>query len=333
MSFAIEVVSISKQYPKIKSLKNLILHPFTDETTTAIEDISFQINEGELFGFLGPNGAGKTTLIRILCTTVLPTSGTAYLNGYDVVKDQYQVRNIIGLVTSDERSFFWRLTGRQNLEFFAALYNIPKNEIRKRIDEMLKLLELNEIADNRFKDYSTGTKQKMAIARGLINNAKIILMDEPTKGLDVETADILRSFIKNKLIGEDKRTVLLTTHHLHEAEKICDKIAIIDRGKIKAFGTLEELRNTLIKTKQIHLELNNYPANLFEIINKIDGVIEIKKEQNKNRHDCFVIETIADKPVLGGILTHLVNKGIEIKDCFSQESSLEEIFKKITIKK
>lgn len=217
----------------------------------ALENVNLKINQGELFCLVGPNGAGKTTLIKILSTLILPTQGTAKVNGYDILKEPTPVKKSIGLVSSEERSFYWRLTGRQNLEFFSCLYGLPPKNAKQRINEILWLLKLEEEGKDKFQNYSTGIKQKINIARALIHNPPILFIDELTKSLDPLTAEQLRKFIKEKLVKELKKTILLATHNLREAETIADRIAIIDSGKIIAQGTVEELKE---KTQTKNLE-------------------------------------------------------------------------------
>jgi len=210
--------------------------------TLAIENVNLKVKQGELFCLVGPNGAGKTTLLKVLSTLILPTLGKAKVNGYDIIKNPTQVKKCIGLVSSEERSFYWRLTGRQNLEFYSSLYDLPSKDAKQRINEILSLLKLEEQSENKFQNYSAGVKQKINIARALLHNPPILLIDELTKSLDPITAENLRKFIKEKLVKELKKTVILATHNLKEAEIIADYIAVIDLGKIIVQGTVNELK-------------------------------------------------------------------------------------------
>lgn len=194
---------------------------------------------------LGPNGAGKTTLIKILCTLIFPSTGTAKVNGYDVLKESRKVRESIGYVTTDERSFYWRLTGRQNLEFFANLHNYYSKKAHNRVSELLSIVNLENRADDPFLSYSAGMKQRLAIARGLINDPKILFMDEPTRSLDPKAAQDARDFIHNYIVSEQEKTIFLSTHNLNEAEQLCNRIAILDEGKIMVSGTPQELKSSL----------------------------------------------------------------------------------------
>lgn len=247
MEYSIETYDITKKFALQKGFTEFIMHPFRKDEIAAVEKVNIKIGKGELFGILGPNGAGKTTLIKLLCTLILPTEGTAYVNGYDVAEDSGKVRKSIGFITTDERSFYWRLTGRQNLKFFASLHNYYSDNARKRVDELLNTVGLKDRADDKFLSYSTGMKQRMAIARGLLNDPEVVFMDEPTKGLDPRRAQDLRGFVKEQIVKEQGKTIFLSTHHLGEAEQLCNRIAIIDEGEIRVIGSPEELKSALDK--------------------------------------------------------------------------------------
>lgn len=229
MAHAIQTNGLTKEFTRGK------------KNTLAVNNVGLEVEDGELFGLLGPNGAGKTTLIKILCCLILPTKGKAQVAGIDIVKNEDKAKSVIGLVSGEERSFYWRLTGRQNLHFFSSLYNLPGAQARERINKLLDYLEIKE-ADKRFQEYSTGTKQRLAIARGLLHDPGIIFMDEPTKSLDPIAADNLRKFIKEKLVGEQKKTVFFATHNLKEAHELCSRLALMDKGEVKASGTVAQLR-------------------------------------------------------------------------------------------
>ncbi|MEA2032809.1 MAG: ABC transporter ATP-binding protein [Euryarchaeota archaeon] len=247
MEYSIETYDLTKKFAMQKGFTEFIMHPFRKDEITAVENVDIKIGKGELFGILGPNGAGKTTLIKLLCTLILPMEGTAYVNGYNIAEESGKVRESIGFITADERSFYWRLTGQQNLKFFASLHNFYSRDAQKRVDELLDIVGLQHRADDRFLSYSAGMKQRMAIARGLLNDPEVVFMDEPTKGLDPGAAQNLRGFIKKRIVKEQGKAVFLSTHHLGEAEQLCDRIAIIDEGEIRVIGSPEELKSALDK--------------------------------------------------------------------------------------
>lgn len=215
------------------------------DVLTTLDGVNIKVREGEVLGLLGPNGAGKSTLIKILCTLIMPTEGNAYVNGYNVVKEGQKARSCIGFVTTDERSFYWRLSGRENLQFFATLHNMPQTKVKARVEELLDVVHLKNRADEPFLNYSAGMKQRMAIARGLLNDPAVLFMDEPTRSLDPSAAKSLRDFIKEHIVGEKGKTVFISTHQLDEAEQLCDKVAILDEGRIKVQGSPEELKESL----------------------------------------------------------------------------------------
>lgn len=244
MPFAIEITSLKKEFYPVKSLFKLVNPFYKQIPILALDNINLQIKIGELFGLLGPNGAGKTTLMKIVSCLILPDAGIAKVAGYDVSKDEEKVKASIGFISGDERSFYWRLTGKQNLHFFASLYNIPSNQAGPRIKELLDFLEIGQ-ADKRFQECSAGIKQRLAIARSLLNNPTILFMDEPTRSLDPGTAQKIREFVKEKLARQQGKTIFFATHNLEEAEYLADRLAIMDKGQIKACGKPEELKGDI----------------------------------------------------------------------------------------
>lgn len=233
---AIEVINVSKSFATSR------LPWQKRKVTVALRNVNLEVKEGECFALLGPNGAGKTTLIKILCSLIVPDEGEVKIAGYNLKSHEELAKSQIGLVTGEERSFYWRLTGRQNLEFFASFYNIPSRPAKTRISELAELLNITEHLDKRFQEYSTGTKQAMAVVRSLLNDSSVLLFDEPTKSLDPNMAQNLRTFIKDELVAKGRKTVFFATHQIPEAESISNRIAIMDKGHIKSCGTLEELR-------------------------------------------------------------------------------------------
>ncbi|MHB8160438.1 MAG: ABC transporter ATP-binding protein [Thermoleophilia bacterium] len=235
----LETHNLTKQFIRRKGLSSP-RNPFDKTVFTAVKGIDLAVGRGEVFGLLGPNGAGKTTLTKMLCTLLLPSAGSAKVCGYDLARQQGKVKSKIALISSEERSFYWRLNGRQNLDFFAALHGIPKKIARRRIEEVLEIVDMTEAAGRRFQEYSTGMKQRMALARGLLADPEIFFMDEPTKGLDPIATWKLHDFIRNRL-AEAGKTVIVATHHLAEAEQICDRVGIMYAGEMRASGPVKEL--------------------------------------------------------------------------------------------
>ncbi len=232
-SYEIETRNISKSFIKEKSLVQFIKNPVKNTRVSALKDINLKIKFGQLYGLLGPNGAGKTTLVKILSTLTLPDSGQAFIRGNNVVKDQAKVKLLIGLSYGEERSFYWRLTGRQNLAFFSALYDsVPRRNLDAYMNFLFDIVNLREKADFRVDSYSTGMKHRLAIARSLVGDPEILLMDEPTLGVDPIGRELIQDFVR-ELVDKGGKTVLLVTNDLKEAERICDTVAIMNKGEIK----------------------------------------------------------------------------------------------------
>jgi len=245
-SYIIETKNLTKYFTPSTNLIDFFPRAFRKRPVVkAVDGVNIKIEKGEIFGLLGPNGAGKTTLIKMLCTLIIPTKGEAYINGYEIVKNGELIKRSIGLVTGEERSFYWRLTGKQNLKLFGTLYNMKSKEMNRKIDYLVELLEMQEYIDTRFDEYSTGMKQHLAIARSLLSDAKILFMDEPTKSLDYYSANKLRQFIKERIVAQEKKTVFFTTHNLQEASDFANRIALMDRGIVKACGTVSELKKKI----------------------------------------------------------------------------------------
>lgn len=209
----------------------------------AVDDISFKVKKGELFGLLGPNGAGKTTTIKMLTTTLKKSSGKATIVGHDIDKNPNEVRRHIGIVFQDP-SLDDKLTGRENLEFHAMLYKMPKSEYKPKIDQVLKLVELEDKQNILIENYSGGMKRRLEIGRGLIHNPEVLFLDEPTIGLDVQTRRKIWDYIK-RLNKEHHVTIVLTTHYIEEADELCDRVAFVDKGKIVAIDTPTALKNSV----------------------------------------------------------------------------------------
>ena len=257
---AVSVDRISKTYPvPFLRLKKFLRRKFKPPVE-ALCDVSFQINEGEIFGLIGPNGAGKTTLTKIVATLVQPTLGAVTVKGYDSVREDEQVRRQVGLATAEERSFYWRLTAEQNLLFFARLYGLSEAAANKRIKELLLRLEIVELARRRFGELSTGNKQRLAVARAMLASPPVLLLDEPTRSLDPLAASRMRALIKS-LASEDTRvTVLLTSHNLAEVEELCQRVAIISKGSIRALDAPQNLRSLHTQAEQVSIAFTSLAA-------------------------------------------------------------------------
>lgn len=324
MTPAIATENLTKRFARTSGYRDLI--PFRKRPqVTAVENVSLEVKEGELFGLLGPNGAGKTTLIKMLCCLIIPSSGTAKIFGHDILKDEQTVKGLVGMVSAEERSFYWRLTGRENLQFYASLYRMYGKQAKKRIDELLELVGLTDSADMRFQTYSTGMRQKLAIARGLLSEPRVLFVDEPTRSLDPVYAQAVRKFLKEKAVGSGK-TVILATHNLSEAEQLCDRLVIIDHGHVTALGSVAELR-TLFQTHEgCELRVKHFPDAILPQLRLINGVLDCKVTNQYDGVDKLEF-MISDRcMVLPRILETMVQNRVEVCDCQLRELPLEEIF-------
>ena len=229
----------------------------TAREIVAVDDVSFEIQEGELFGLLGPNGAGKTTTTKMLTTLLIPTGGTATIEGFDVVKEADQVRRRIGFIFGGERGLYWRLSGIDNLRYFASLYNVDPDVTKKRIEFLLDMVGLQGRGDEKVQGYSRGMKQRLHVARTLLHNPDILFLDEPTLGLDPVGAREFRQVILN--LQSEKKTILLTTHYMFEADALCDRIAIINHGRIIALDTPAGLKSRVHDMNVVEVEIFGIP--------------------------------------------------------------------------
>ncbi len=242
-NYILEVKNLTKLFYPLLTLTDLAKLNFRKKPPVrALDDISFSLPQGKILGILGPNGAGKTTLLKIISTLILSDKGKVSVAGYTPGKDDKEIKSLIGLMSCEERSFYWRLSGLQNLQFFATMHGLNKNQARSKIQNFFKIFKIN-YADKRFDTYSTGMKRKFSLIRALFHEPDLLLLDEPTKSLDYNTALELRGFIKN--LAAQGKTILFATHNLEEAENLCDNFMILDKGKIFGFGSLENLRKKI----------------------------------------------------------------------------------------
>lgn len=283
----------------------------------AVNDIDIKVRQSEIFGLLGPNGAGKTTTIHILSCMLKPTSGEAYVNGYNVMKQPDQVRKSIGIVFQDP-ALDDRLTGRENMEIHGMLYNVPKKVMKPRIDAALELVELTDRANHQVRTYSGGMRRRLEIARSLIHTPKVLFLDEPTIGLDPQTRERIWEYIA-EMAREEKITIILTTHYMEEADKLCDRVAIIDFGEIKAEGTPEELKKQLggdvitVKTKRAK-ELNSVVSG-FEFVKSV-----------KETSDGLKITLLNGEEHITDVACTARDNSIDIESLVLHEPTLNDVF-------
>jgi ABC-2 type transport system ATP-binding protein len=283
----------------------------------AVNNVSFEVKEGEIFGLLGPNGAGKTTLISMLCTILRPTSGTAKVNGFDIVKGEDKVRKSIGIVFQDP-SLDNRLTGMENIELHASLYGVPKNERNKRIKEVLELVGLEDKASILVRNYSGGMKRRLEIARSLIHYPKVLFLDEPTIGLDPQTRVNIWEYIL-KLAKRENITIFLTTHYMEEADFLCNRVAIIDEGKIIAIDSPENLK------RKIEGETLIIETDLAEKTEKIVSKLSFVKKASVANGKVYVNIENSEKN-LPIVFEELRSNDVKIKSISVRKPSLNDVF-------
>ncbi len=254
------VDQVSKVY-RLKKRVGLLRSEWQD--VPAVNKLSFQIEPGKIVGLLGINGAGKTTTIKMCSTLLEPSGGSISVNGLDVVKQDRQVKSLVNMIAGGERMLYWRLTGRENLVYFGHLYGLSSSLLAERIPQLLKEVGIEEAADTPVERYSKGMKQRLQIARGLINDPKYIFLDEPTLGLDVAIAKHLRKYVK-ELVQAKGKAVLLTSHYIQEVEELCDDIYVIDKGRLIAHGTPERLTKSLFKESTLRVTLPQISESLAE---------------------------------------------------------------------
>lgn len=288
----------------------------------AVDDISFDIEQGEVFGFLGPNGAGKTSTINMMIGLSRPTSGNIMIDGIDAIKDIKKVQSIIGVIP-DENNLYDEMDGFHNLCFCASLYGMGKEEREKRAMELLEQFNLTSAGKRPFKTYSKGMKRKLTIAAGIIHNPKILFLDEPTTGIDVESARQIRELILN--LKRQGKTIFITTHYIEDAERICDRIAFIVNGKIVKIGTVTELMENAEHEHKIKLVLND---SIKEIREELENNFRNCKVEIPDANSCLIISK--ERVALSPILQLLDSKGISVYEAKEIKPSLEDVFVKIT---
>jgi ABC-2 type transport system ATP-binding protein len=318
MEFSIQTKELGRIY-KIRKTKNAEARELV-----ALDNVNLDIKQGELFGLLGPNGAGKTTLIKILTTLLAPSKGKAYVSGFDVEKEPEKIRPLINMVSGGESSGYGLLTVRENLWMFSQFYGLNSAEANERIKKLLGIVGLGDRINTKSSDLSTGLRQKMNIVRGFMTDPEVLFLDEPTLGLDVGAARDVRKFVRQWVDQNPERTLLLTTHYMVEAEELCDRVAIINLGKVLACDTPQNLKHRLQGDAIFQLEVspfNNFNA---QDLQSLPGVKKLTIEQTDSGARIDLI--LKEENVLGRIVTTLTDNKIQINNFQKKEPSLEDVF-------
>ena len=296
---------------------------------TALAGVNLEVHEGELFGLLGPNGAGKTTLIKILTTLLAPSGGAAYVDGLDVVKQSQEVRRRINMVSGGETSGYGILTVRENLWMFSQFYGVSWKDAHRAIDEMLKIVELEDKANTRISSLSTGQRQRMNFCRGFVTDPKVIFLDEPTLGLDVNAARIVREFTRDWMSRHPDRTVLLTTHYMAEADELCDRIAIIDHGKVLACDTPTNLKRMLQKQPVFEIGVTGITDRSIASLQRAPGVMRVTGEEAEGGGAYKLKFILQDESAIASVINALTALNAGIVSLQKNEPTLEDVFVKL----
>jgi len=322
----VEVRSLSKTF----TTKEGPLFRKTQKSVTALDDVNFSVKKGEIFGLLGPNGAGKTTTIKAICTLIHPTSGEVYVNGHNVVKDAQRARQDLGVMLTGDRTLYWKLSGRENLEYFAALYHMGGAAAKQRIEQLLKLVGLDERQNTLVENYSTGMRIRLSFAKAILHEAPVILLDEPTMSLDPQSARLVREIIRD--LRKEGCSILLTTHYMEEADQLSDRVAIIDHGKIIAMAPPRELKETVLKSEIIEIEAQNINPQVVEKLRGIPTITEVVSTIDDAAAQKGVIKVHASggKHVIPEMLGVLVKGDVEISNVKVATPTLEDVFISLT---
>jgi ABC-2 type transport system ATP-binding protein len=292
----------------------------------AVDAINFSVPKGEIFGLLGPNGAGKTTSIKMLCTLITPSSGDAYINGFSIAKDQQKVRQNLGVMLTGERTLYWKLTGQENLEYFAALYHLDSTYAKKRIQSLLDLVGLSERQDTLVENYSTGMRIRLSFAKALLNEAPVLLFDEPTASLDPQSSHLIRDIIRD--MKRQGYAIILTTHNMEEADALSDRVAIIDHGKIVVLGSPSELKQKVKSSDIIEIEARNVAEQTVGALQSFSEVSKVAITSSTQGGETQLVRVHVEKgkEVLPRILEFFVHKQVTITKVSFIEPTLEDVF-------
>jgi len=319
-SYAIETKDLGRIY-KIRGTKK---EKKIRKELIALADVNLEVEPGELFGLLGPNGAGKTTLIKILTTLLSPTSGWARVSGIDVTREPEKVRPLINMVSGGESSGYGLLTVRENLWMFSQFYGLPSKEANKRIEDLLKMVGLGDRIHTKSSDLSTGLRQKMNIVRGFLTDPAVLFLDEPTLGLDVGASRDVRNFIREWLDADKARTLLLTTHYMVEADELCDRVAIINQGRVLACDTPSALKHRLQKDAIFEIETSRLNGLTAQMVEDLPEVRKATATEHENGATLNLI--LVEEGALGGVINVLNQKEIRILTLNKREPTLEDVF-------
>lgn len=287
-----------------------------------LDNVSYEVQEGEIFGFIGPNGAGKSTLINIMTSLLVPDSGTIKICGYDILKEPIKAKECIGYVPQDI-ALMENLNAYDNLEFFGALYGLKGKKLKERIAEALKVTGLEDSRKQKVKKFSGGMKRRLNIAAAILHHPKVLILDEPTVGVDPQSRNHIFTFVKN-ICKEWGTTVMYTSHYMEEIEELCQRVFIIDLGKEVAYGEREDIKASVFPNNKVTIEAQGIKGEVLVSLKEIEGIIKVSDSENK------ISLTINSNFKLGNVLTYLEKGHINIKKISYEEAKLEDVFLSIT---
>jgi len=294
--------------------------------TVALDKVNITIRRNEIFGLLGPNGSGKSTLIKILATLLLPSAGDAYVLGYDIKKDYMQIRKYINIVAGDERPGYGILKVKENLWFFSQLYGYGIREGWKIVNELIEEFGMQDFADKKLNRVSSGMFQKYNFVRGILNNPRLLFLDEPTVGLDVEISREIRNYIKSWIRKDPDRTILLTTHYMIEAQELCDRVAIIHKGKIIKIDTVENLLKLVSNEHIFEIKTFYIDDSSISEIKKIQGIKSLYSDNDPASGITKIRIVVEEESPIADVLSVLKEKGIKVVALSKEEPNLEDVF-------
>jgi ABC-2 type transport system ATP-binding protein len=315
---ALDCRGVVKNFRRGRGLKKKI--------TRAVDEATLQIPRGELFGLLGPNGAGKTTLVRCIATLLIPDAGSIGVFGHDAFKDSLWCRRRIGLLTSGERTLYWKLSARANLNFFAALYGLSGKARDKRVDYLIELMGLKEVEKDRLERYSSGMKQKVSVARAILHDPDLILLDEPTLGLDPQFARFIRRFIREELNQRLGKTILITTHYMDEADELCDRIAFISKGKIIDVKSPGQYKRDIPHTEVLEVRVQGQPDTT-----RVQALAGVERFSSEFKDGVTTVKLVLPRAeaVLSDAI-ELLRTGSKILGVDVKQPTLEDVFLYVT---
>jgi ABC-2 type transport system ATP-binding protein len=328
-NIAISVDKVTKSFPVTLSAGAFVRYRGRVPRRTVLRDISLQVHRGELFGLLGPNGAGKTTLLKMLATLCIPDAGQIVVSGIDARRNPGAVKSKIGLCTSEERSFYFRLTARANLRFFGSLMGLYGQFLEQRIVEVARLVDLTDALDRRFDTFSSGMKQRLSLARAIIGDPDIVFFDEPTRAVDPLHAREIRTLIRDELVNRQGKTAILATNILEEAWSLCDRVAVVHDGRIVAQGSPQTLDAQFTLSTRYHIVLSHLPPELPASLRSIPGVLRVTANPVPEGHK-LVIEFHRDEASVDALLRALVSYGGGILSLRSEEPQPLDVFLEVT---